>query len=107
MPSGIPSRLTEALRTLGLTPDEYYIGSSPPIWGIALQRDGKDVAVIEHTPRAHDYTQDGRYHVRLVRSKVMEGKDKQFAPLRSPSLHSHKRQRDAIAAFLSRQYGIS
>jgi hypothetical protein len=37
----------EALASLGFTVEEYWIGGWPPVWGTAIQKNGKDVMVIE------------------------------------------------------------
>jgi len=82
----------EALKSLGIDVERYYVEGDPPIWGIALVRDGATLAVVEQTPRAHDYTGDGKYHVRSSRTE--EGQQP------APSFGAFRTQREAIAGWV-------
>lgn len=73
--------------------------STGAIWGLAILKDGKEVAVVEQTPRSHDDSQNGRYLLKRHRTRTgME---------RSPTIAEFKTQREAVAGWLRREYRIA
>lgn len=92
-------RQKDMLASLGITVERYYVDSWPPVWGIALVRDGKDLGVVE----THGYHTDearlrNKYAVRASRSQ--EDKD------RSEPILIKRTQREAVAEFLRREYSL-
>lgn len=83
----VTKRQRDAFARLGYTIEEYFIEGWPPVWGTAIQKDGKDVAVIE-THGCH--TDDDRYRNRYL-LKPKRGADQVFGV--------YKLKREALLAF--------
>lgn len=95
------ARHKELLARVGIEVDTYFLDGWPPVWGIALRRNGEDVAVIESHGDHHD---DARYRNKFILRRtrsVAEGEpDEVRTRPGSRDYAIRKTQREAIADFL-------
>jgi hypothetical protein len=64
-------RHRDAFAALGYTIEEYFIEGWPPVWGTAIQKNGKDVMVIEtHGCHTEDDSLRNKYVVKGHRGHV-------------------------------------
>lgn len=103
-------RHTEALATLGITTESYYVDGWPPVWGIALLRDGREMAVIEAHGQHHESsTYRNKYVLRAKRATTgPETKDEDgyasCPTILAPDIAIYRTQREAIAACVRRHH---
>jgi hypothetical protein len=103
-------RHQEALGKIGITIERYYVGSWPPVWGIALVKDEREVAVIEtHGLNCDSASFRSKYVLRFERAKegteVREADGFTHRPtILAPELAICRTQREAVAVYIDRYY---
>ena len=99
-------RRQDALRALGFDIERYYVEGFPPVWGLALTKNGEDVVVIEshgcHTDNDRHYN---KFIVRSERARnwMMGDRRVNDRVILGPELRIFKTQREA-AAWAARRY---
>ena len=99
----------DALRAAGYDIERYYVEGWPPVWGLALRRDNRDVAVIEsHGDHTNDDSIRNKYVVRETRATLARRPRGQSADLPTPEtklgrmVSVHKTQREATLSAMQR-----
>lgn len=99
-------RRKDALASIGISVTRYFVEGFPPVWGIALTKDGVEFAVVEsHGCHTEDDALRNKYAVRNARA-VATVKDDYGLVKVAPTLGIFKTQREAVAAIVSNRYQL-
>lgn len=101
------NRRKEALASIGIEVEKYYVDGWPPVWGIALRVNDRDVAVVEsHGCHTSSDAHRNKYTLRRQRAtaRVTDCPDTNEANVTLDSdIAIYRTQREAVAAFVRRR----
>lgn len=99
-------RHQEALATVGIEVEKYYVDGWPPVWGIALRMNDRDVAVVEsHGCHTSNDAHRNKYVLRRTRAtaRVHDCPDtNQSEVILDTDIAIYRTQREAVAAYVRR-----
>lgn len=105
-------RQKDGLKRLGITPTRYFVEGYPPTWGVALVKDGRDLAVIESNGcHSDDDRLRNKYAVRATRATASLRDDAEYDDdygnvTLAPEKSIHRTQREAFVAALKEVYHL-